>query len=118
MTSRLQELSGRDEELYRALSHLMFLDPNKIKSPIENVLGEAKDFEIKGNGLRAELNYRIAGGISLYRGDVEGVRKYFSKAASLAGDARPEYGTMAKRADEAITIARKYYENSELSTKT
>ncbi len=96
----------------------MFLDPNKIKSPIENVLGEAKDFEIKGNGLRAELNYRIAGGISLYRGDVEGVRKYFSKAASLAGDARPEYGTMAKRADEAITIARKYYENSELSTKT
>ena len=117
MTNHLKELCGGDEELYRALSHLMFLDPKKIKSSIENVLSEAQEFETNGNTLRAELNFRIAGGVSLYRADLEGVRKYFSKAASLAGDARPEYRTLAKRADEAITAAKKYYESSEPSPK-
>ena len=91
----------------------MFLDPKKIISPLETVLNEARDFELKGNSIRAEVGYRIAGGISLYKGDLEGVRTNFTKAASLAGNSHHEYRTIAKRADEAVTVARKYYENSD-----
>jgi len=111
--SKLQELCGGNEELYRALSSLMFLDPKKILTSFENVLNEAREFEEKGNSLRAEVGYRVAGGISLYKGDVEGVRTYFSKAASVAGNSHPEYKNMARLAGEATNVARKYYENSD-----
>ncbi len=89
------------------------MDPKKIHTPIGNFLDEARDFETKGNSLRAEVAYRIAGGVSLYKGDVDSVRTYFSKAASFSGDSRPEYRVVAKRADEAVSIAKKFYETSE-----
>ncbi len=113
VTSQLKELCGGDNELYVTLSHLLLLDPKKIQTPLENVLDEARDFETKSNPLRAEVAYRIAGGISLYKGDTEGVRSYFSKAASFSGDSRPEYRVAAKRADEAVSIAKRFYETSE-----
>lgn len=113
-SSQLKELCGSDNELYVALSHLLLLDPKKIQTPLGNFVDEARDFEVKGNPLRAEVAYRIAGGVSLYKGDVEGVRTYFSKAASASGDSRPEYRVMAKRADEAVSVARKFYESSGL----
>ncbi len=91
----------------------MFLDPKKIVVPLDNILNEARDYEMKGNMIRAEVGYRMAGGVSLFRGDIEGVRTYFMKASSLSGDARPEYKTVAKRADEAVSVAKKYYENPE-----
>jgi hypothetical protein len=109
-STKLRELTGGDSELYGALSHLMFLDPKKITVPLEAVLKEAQDYEAQGNKLRAEVGYRIAGGISLYKGDTDGVNKYFSKAASFAGDSHPEYQTILKRSSEAVAIARKYYE--------
>jgi len=113
VSSRLQEFCGGDTELYNALSRLMFLDPKKITLPLESVLSEARDYELQGNSIRTEVGYRVAGGISLYKGEVEGVRTYFSKAASYAGDSHPEYKTIIKRADEAVTVARKFYENSD-----
>ncbi len=113
VNTRLQELCGGDEELYHALSNLMFLDPKKIVASLDSILNEARDFEMKGNNMRAEVGYRIAGGVSLFRGDTEGARTYFTKASSLSRDARPEYKTVAKRADEAVSVAKKYYENFE-----
>lgn len=109
---RLQELCGGDNELYHALSNLMFLDPRKITLSLESILAEAREHESKGNKLRAEVSYRIAGGISLYKGDVEGLRTYFTRAAMLAENSHPEYGSVAKRAEEAVNIARKYYETT------
>lgn len=110
VASRLQEITGADGELYQAMSRLLFLDPKKITTSLESAVSQASEFESGGNRLRAEVWYRVAGGISLYRGDVEGVRKFFEKAASIAGDSRPEYKTIAKRAEEAVSVARKYYE--------
>lgn len=110
VSSQLKELCGGDNELYVALSHLLLLDPRKIQIPIEIFLDEARDFETKGDSLRAEVAYRTVGGVSLYRGDVESVRTYFLKAASFSGDSRPEYRVVAKRADEAVGIAKKFYE--------
>jgi hypothetical protein len=109
-SNKLRELSGGDSDLYGALSRLMFLDPKKITVPLDAVLKEAQDYEAQGNKLRAEVGYRIAGGISLYKGDVEGVNKYFAKAASFAGDSHPEYQIILKRSSEAVAVARKYYE--------
>ena len=108
--NRLKELCGGDDDLYGAMSRLMFLDPKKIMIPLDRVLSEAKDFEAQGNKLRAEVGYRVAGGISLYKGDLDGVNKYFEKAASFAGDSYPEYQTIIKRSSEAVNIARKYYD--------
>ncbi len=113
VTSQLKDLCGGDNELYIALSHLLLLDPKKIQIPLEIFLDEARDFETQGNSLRAEVAYRIAGGVSLFKGDIDGVRTYFSKAASFSGDSRPEYRVIAKRADEAVSIAKKFYETSE-----
>jgi hypothetical protein len=107
---RLRDLCGSDEEMYTALSRLLLLDPKKIVSSLETFLSEAQDYEMKGNLLRAEVGYRVAGSMSLWKGDAEGVRKYFTKASMFAGEARPEYRAVAKRSDEAVAIARKYYE--------
>ena len=115
--SRLRELCGPDEEMYAALSRLMFLDPKKIVSPLETILTEAQDHESKGNRLKAEVGYRIAGSLSLWKGDAEGVRNYFAKALMFASEARPEYRTLAKRGDEAVGIARKYYETSDAAIR-
>ncbi len=114
---RLRDLCGSDEEMYTALSRLLFLDPKKIVSPLETVLSEAQDYEMKGNRLRAEVGYRVAGSMSLWKGDAEGVRKYFTKASIFAGEARPEYRALAKRSDEAVAIARKYYDVPETTPK-
>jgi hypothetical protein len=109
-SARLRELCGGDSDLYGAMSHLMFLDPKKITTSIDAVLQDVQNYEAQGNKLRAEVGYRIAGGISLYKGDTDGVNKYFSKAASFAGDSRPEYNIILKRSTDAVAIARKYYE--------
>ncbi len=110
LTNRLRDLCGGDVDLFYSMSRLMFLDPKKIMIPLDRVLSEAQEFEAQGNKVRAEVGYRIAGGISLYRGDLDGVNKYFSKAASFANESHSEYKTILKRSSEAVAVARKYYE--------
>ncbi len=115
MVTRLRELCGGDGDLYAAMSRLMFLDPKKIMTSLERVLSDAQGYEAQGNKLRAEVAYRIAGGISLYKGDLDGVNKYFAKAASFAGDSHPEYNYLIKRSSDAVAIARKYYDEFDSS---
>ena len=109
--SRLQEITGTDSEMYQLLSRLLFLDPKKIMTSLEDAVSEASTFEKSGNRIRAEVWYRIAGGISLYRGDGDAVRTFFEKAASIAGTARPEFKIAAARSEEAVSLAKKYYES-------
>ncbi len=108
--SRLRELCGPNNEMYSALSRLLLLDPNKIVSPLDRILAEAQDHESKGNRLKAEVGYRVAGSLSLWKGDNDGVRKYFAKASTLASAGHSEYTFLSQRADEAIGIARSFYE--------
>jgi hypothetical protein len=110
VANRLRELCGGDADLYGALSRLMFLDPKKITTTLDHVVSDAQSFEAHGDKLRAEVNYRIAGGISLAKADLNGVKTYFEKAASFAGDSHPEYEIILKRASEAVNIARKFYD--------
>jgi hypothetical protein len=97
--------------MYRSMSRLLFLDPKKITTSLEQAVSLAANFEQAGNKIRAEVWYRIAGGISLFKGDAEGVRKFFEKADSAGGSSKPEYKTMASRAQEAVSLAKKYYDN-------
>jgi hypothetical protein len=108
--SKLQEITAGDDEMYRSLSRLLFLDPKKITTSLEDAVSQATTFDSTGNRTRAEVWYRIAGGIALYRGDPESVRKFFEKASSIAGDRRPEYKTIASRSQDAVNLARKFYE--------
>jgi hypothetical protein len=108
--SRLQELTGSDAEMYQAMSRLLFLDPKKIMNTLEEAVNQATTFESNGSNTRAEVWYRIAGGIALYQGDAEAVRKFFEKASSVAGGPRPEYKTAASRSQDAVALAKKYYE--------
>jgi hypothetical protein len=109
--SKLQEITAGDDEMYRSLSRLLFLDPKKITTSLEDAISQATTFDSAGNRTRAEVWYRIAGGIALYRGDPESVRKFFEKASSIAGDRRPEYKTVASRSQDAVNLARKFYES-------
>ncbi len=109
--TRLQEISGKDTELYWAMSRVMFLDPKRITTSLENAVKQAADHEATGNRIRAEIWYRIAGGIALYHGDVEGVRKFFQKALSTAGEPRREYKAISEQPEQAVEISKKYYEN-------
>ena len=108
--SRLQEITVGDAEMYQSLSRLLFLDPKKITTSFEDAVSQATTFDSSGNKTRAEVWYRIAGGIALYRGDSESVRKFFEKASTIAGDRRPEYKTIASRSQDAVNLARKFYE--------
>ena len=109
--SKLQEIAGTDTEMYQSLSRLLFLDPKKITTPLEDAVSQASTFDATGNKTRAEVWYRIAGGIALYRGDAESVRKFFEKASSIAANSRPEYKTIASRSQDAVNLARKFYES-------
>ncbi len=109
--SKLQEITGTDAEMYQSLSRLLFLDPKKITTSLEDAVSQATTFESAGNKTRAEVWYRIAGGIALSRGDAESARKFFEKASSIAGDRRPEYKTIASRSQDAVSLARKFYES-------
>ena len=109
--SKLQEITAGDADMYQSLSRLLFLDPKKITTSLEDAISQATTFDSMGSKTRAEVWYRIAGGIALYRGDAESVRKFFEKASSIAGDRRPEYRTIASRSQDAVNLARKYYES-------
>ena len=109
--SKLQEITIGDAEMYQSLSRLLFLDPKKITTSQEDAVSQATTFDSNGNKTRAEVWYRIAGGIALYRGDQESVRKFFEKASTIARDRRPEYKTIASRSEDAVNLARKFYES-------
>ena len=69
--TELEIVCADDPEAYEALYTTMFLYPWKIKESI----GEVAE---KGD-------YAIAGGLAIYKGDVEKVKEYFSKYAELTG---------------------------------
>ena len=81
--SRLQEITVGDAEMYQSLSRLLFLDPKKITTSLEDAVSQATSFDSSGSKTRAEVWYRIAGGIALYRGDSESVRKFSKKPLRL-----------------------------------
>ena len=105
--SGLERVCSGDKEVYDALRGTMFLDPRNIEVSMKDSEKTAKDFEKKGDKLRARTSYETAGGLAIYKGDVEKVKKYFGKCAELSPDS--DYPIL-KIPERAVSKAQEYYQ--------
>jgi len=84
--TELEQICGSDQEIYEALSNVMFLDPRKINVPISTAVKEAKKLEKAKDLERARMWYEIAGGLAIYEGDAKKVIEYFGKSEKIPPD--------------------------------
>ena len=110
----LKQLCGEDSELYETLSRTILLNPAQaLKEGVDSYLQKAKEFEEKGDPLRARIMYQVAGEVALYEGKTDQVQKFFKKCVET--ETNPEmqkvyqFYTNKKNLDKAVTVARKYY---------
>ena len=103
----LERVCMGDKEVYEALRGTMFLDPRNIEVSMKDSEKKAKEFEKKGDKLRARTWYETAGRLAIYEGDVEKVKKYFGKCAELSPDS--DY-TILKILERAVSKAQEYYQ--------
>jgi hypothetical protein len=96
-----------DREVYEALRRTMFLDPRNQEVSMNDAEKKAKEFEKKGDRLRALTWYEIAGRLAIYEGNVKKVKKYFGKCAELSPDR--DY-TILKIPEKAVKKAQEYYQ--------
>jgi hypothetical protein len=112
----LKLICGDDDEVYKALEETLLLNilslPSKEFS-MEEALERARAREEAARAekeetedLRVGLEYRMAGQIALFKGDIEGVKRFFGKAQKLTGK---RYLILAV-AERAIEKAQEYYE--------
>jgi hypothetical protein len=85
--TELEQFLINEPETYNALKDAIFLDPRKIKEPIDQIEKRASEYEKNKMFVEACMWYRILGGLSIYHGNVSKVRKYFTKAQEMALDA-------------------------------
>jgi hypothetical protein len=104
--SELEQLCGDDKETYEALFNIIFLDPRKIEASVKEAAKKARNFEKSKDSLRAKLWYQIAGGLAIYEGDVENVKKYFSKCEEFAPGTKY---SILKNPEKAVAKAQEYY---------
>lgn len=106
-TTDLEKLCGDDKELYQALYDTMPPDPRRSNVSMEEAAKEAKDFEKSGNVLRARVSYHIAGGLAIYKGDVEKVKEYFGKCQELFPEGNYK---ILEIPEKAVAKAQEYYQ--------
>ena len=106
-TTDLEKICGDDKEICEALWYTMFLDPRKIGTTLNDAAKKATSLEKKGDSKMARTWYHIAGGLALWKGDAEKVKKYFSKCAKLAPEM--EYETIVKIPEKAVEKVQEYY---------
>jgi len=104
--TNLEKICADDKESYEALRESMFLDPRKLDVPMKDSVEKAKSFEKQGKKVEARIWYEVAGGLAIYEGDVEQVKKYFSKCKELSpNSAYP----ILKIPEKAVSKAQEYY---------
>jgi len=101
--SNLELLCSDDPEVYEALREVMFLDPRKIEYSLEDAMEKAEKSKDKTNAI---FWYRIAGGLAIYRGDVNKVRECYEKLAKLRPDLNLK---ILKCPEKAVEKAQEYY---------
>jgi len=79
----LEIICGDDKETYEASHNTMFLDPRKIGTSMKEAAKKAKKFEKSGDTVRTRTWYETAGGLAIYKGDVEKVKQFFGKCQEL-----------------------------------
>jgi len=108
--TELEEICGDDKEVYEALKNTMYLDPRWVKKSIEEVISEAEKFEKSkksGDLTTAKMWYEIAGGLAIWKGDVEKVKQCFGKCQELSPNEKYKILEIPER---AVAKAREYYQ--------
>jgi hypothetical protein len=102
----LEKICGGDQETYKALLNVMFLDPRKIDVSMSDAVEKAKKLEKEKDLLRARVWYEIAGGLAIHEGDVKKVIEYFSKCEKVSqGTKYP----ILENPEKAVAKAQEYY---------
>lgn len=104
--SELERLCGDDKETYEALINTMFLDPRKIGVSTKESAENAKRFEKAKDFRRAKLWYEIAGGLSIYEGNVKKVVEFFNESQKISPDTKY---LVLKNPEKAVAKAQEYY---------
>jgi hypothetical protein len=99
----LEQLCGSDVALYADLSCSMYLHPSG-KGTYAEAMEKAEVLE--RDRKESAVEYRHAGALALYEGNVEGVRTAFDKNAELSGR---KYPRMREVPDKAVEVVRDYY---------
>ena len=81
--SIFKKICGDDNQLAEELSYVIFLRPEG-RGTYEQAMERAKDIEEAGRLERAIAEYRDAGYLALYEGNVAGVKRAFNKVAELS----------------------------------
>lgn len=68
---------------------------------------KAAKYEKQKDSELARMWYHIAGGLALWKGDINGVKEYFDKCAELAPEMN--YNSVVEIADRAVEKAGEYY---------
>jgi len=109
--SLLERLCEDDKALYDDLSWSLYLDPTG-KGTCAEAMKKAEAFESEGKRSEAAREYRHAGALALYEGNVDQVKRAFDKSAELS---QRKFPRIREVPDKSVEIARNYYEK-ELKT--
>ena len=111
-----QELGKPELE---SMTSFLYLDSSRIRAPLETVVSEAQEFERKGNLLRAEIGYRIAGMYSLFLEASQNptnssllFERYF-KDAQRTSTYSHKYDVVVGDPRGSLEVARRYYKEME-----
>ena len=117
-TIDISSLRLEDGEFEEAMKRALLINPDKISAPIESFVESARKMEQNNNRLLARVNYETAGRLALKKGDAEAVRWLFLKSAELEVDDHLQklFKILSSRSQEAVDIARKYYETNPKSS--
>jgi|SRR5208282_48138 len=99
----LEQLCGSDVALYADLSGSMYLHPSG-KGTYAEAMEKAEVLEREGK--ESAVQYRHAGALALYEGNVEGVKTAFDKSAELS---ESKYPRMREVPEKAVEVVRDYY---------
>ena len=104
--TELQEFLGNDQEMYKALSNSVFLDPRKIEVQLSEAAANARESEKEKDFVRSKVWYKIAGGLAIYKGDVKKVTAFFTKLESISPE--DDYPILVDP-KKAVLKAQEYY---------
>ena len=99
----LEQLCGSDVALYADLSRSMYLHP-RGKGTYAEAMEKAGALERERK--ESAVEYRHAGALALYEGNVKGVRTAFDKNDELSGR---KYPRMREVPEQAVEVVRAYY---------
>jgi hypothetical protein len=103
--TELEQLCGDDKEVYEMLLNTMFLDPKKVGVTMKEAAENARKFEKEKDSIKANVWYKVAGGLAIYEGNVKKVIEYFSESQRISGVSYP----ILKEPERAVAKAQEYY---------